>query len=1249
VTQALIQGLEQTERALVDADNPWPGLPAYEERDQQFFRGRKAESEQLVSTILANRVTILFGRSGLGKTSLIKAGIFPALRKQGFLPIHLRIDFATGAPPPAEQIREAFEAQAKAHGVDYPAWPLGVGPWEYFHRAGVELWSSRHKLLVPLLVFDQFEEVFTLGAHSEAARLCLIEVEDLAEGRTPEDLKRHIDTDPKLAHEYWLNEHRYRVLVSLREDYLPDLESRRGSMPSALSNRTRLLPMTGDQALQTIVEPGSRIVPESVAKEIVRYVGAGTRLGNYEALAVLRVEPALLSLVCRELNNRRIRRAADQIRAADLDTDRGEILGSFYESCLEGVPSATREFIEDRLLTPSGNRDTEPLENARAAGIPEAAITQLINRRLIRVDFWSGVPRLELSHDVLTDVVKGSRDARVLRERSAAELREAEARRAEAERAQEAAVRDKLAIQRSHRIKWIVGAGAAAISIGAIALFATMQANLAEQAKRAEVNERTQKETSQRQVRKQEEVIFRQARDALESDRVTSAVLGFAQLLVINPTNEVARLSLLSELLHRTWALSERVVESETAFEVGSVGRTGKRWVVGDEGGLIRILDRDGLPLGQQLSISEGVADLMLSPDEKRLTVISRKGQVWSWDLESRQPAPGTPFSTVEDYVYASQTNSGEFIAVIDATGRGGIWSIASGAQVFPIEPGGRTSKATAVGFAGDLPYLVIGMASGSVLVYDNTGSPLAPIDLFSTAIDRIAVPYSGKIAALSSGATIALLDTSTRPFKVSKEVLSTTYGDVVTSLSFSVDGKKLASGLSNGDISVRETSGQQVAQYHLQAPVQNVSFGDTALVTTDRTGGFRMWSHGGVPLTESMSTANYAATDISPDGQRVYSVSWDKTARVWNTEPGALKAKNVPPCVDGGYLWSGRYTKDGFVGWENGSRRFCAWRDQGDVATPLKDFDSHRGPIIARDGRFAVVYPQLDSVAVLALGDASSAIPISASEVFAVALSDTGGLGALATKEGEVQVFQLASGARAFSPQRLRHIKPTAIDLSDDGKHLAVVYDDRKIRLFDMSSDSPQRTVAIPFGDCYLVELSPDGKTLVMVGDAGLQLWDIEMNVQRGDLMPHARAVEVRFSGDGRSILSVSNDGRLRLWSAVEGFPVSGVIQIDERFTSIDFSQDGQHVLVGSRKGGRIFDVPRGTADGAALLPQVVQAVLGKKLDDNGRVVHIPRPDIELDNIRKAVSGAPDVGSGTRSLIKWFVSDRSKRRRSPI
>ncbi len=173
----------------LDAQNPWPGLDAFQENAQQFFHGRDREAAALLGHVLDASVTVLYGRSGLGKTSLLQAGLFPALRAQHFFPVYVRFDLKPDSPPITLQLRDCV-LKAIAEEVNDCARPSDrESLWEYLHRADLELWSEQNYLLTPVIVLDQFEEIFTLGDRvPDLIRAFRDEFGDLVENRIPADI-----------------------------------------------------------------------------------------------------------------------------------------------------------------------------------------------------------------------------------------------------------------------------------------------------------------------------------------------------------------------------------------------------------------------------------------------------------------------------------------------------------------------------------------------------------------------------------------------------------------------------------------------------------------------------------------------------------------------------------------------------------------------------------------------------------------------------------------------------------------------------------------------------------------------------------------------------------------------------------------------------------------------------------------------------------------------------------------------------
>ncbi|MGI9288941.1 MAG: hypothetical protein ACR2P1_26425 [Pseudomonadales bacterium] len=393
----------------LDRSNPFVGLRSFEERDAEFFLGRHSETDDLFRRVCNNKTTICFGRSGLGKTSLLLAGLFPRLRRNRSFPIHVRLDYRDSSSDLAQQVLTQTAATGRKHNIDVPEFRNDESLWEYFHRA--EFWTAGFALLTPVIVFDQFEELFTLIKPHDPRRARFTEqLSDLMENRVPRaDAKRLSDMEEP---PFSLDDQPYNVVLSLREDFLPDLETMRSRIPSLSKNRMRLLPMNGQSAYQVVTQVEGLASPE-IATQIVRFVAGNTEEQELDRLSV---EPALLSIFCRELNKDRLERGLDSFSQELLDERGGQILDDFYDNTLDHYDNeaAIRVLIEEHLLTDSGRRIPIAMEDVlkRDVDINEECIDRLIDDRLIRRYERDGVVLLELTHDLLTGAIRDSRDRR---------------------------------------------------------------------------------------------------------------------------------------------------------------------------------------------------------------------------------------------------------------------------------------------------------------------------------------------------------------------------------------------------------------------------------------------------------------------------------------------------------------------------------------------------------------------------------------------------------------------------------------------------------------------------------------------------------------------------------------------------------------------------------------------------------------------------------------------------------------------
>ena len=407
-------------------------------------------------------LTILFGQSGLGKTSILRAGIVPRLRPEGYCPVYVRIDYSRESPPSRRsRSRRRSSARRRRSGqwTQTGVAVSGESLWEFLHHRDDVLRDASGRTLIPLLIFDQFEEIFTLAQSDDFGRRraaqFLEDLADLVENRAPKALEARIEQDEAAAERFDFTRGDYRILIALREDYLAHLEGVKGD--DALDHAEP------DAARADDRRAGARRRAE--ARRQARLRGSGRvdrafRRRRLRAAATPRSSRRCSSLICRELNNARIAQGRSEISADLLAGSRDTILTEFYERALADQPPGVRKFIEDEMLTESGFRESLAEERVRkafaAAGAPPDTLAKLVDRRLLRIEERLDLRRVELTHDVLCSVVEASRDLRYERE-----ARDEAERQLAAQRARELATRKALVRARQ------IAAVCAVLAIGA--------------------------------------------------------------------------------------------------------------------------------------------------------------------------------------------------------------------------------------------------------------------------------------------------------------------------------------------------------------------------------------------------------------------------------------------------------------------------------------------------------------------------------------------------------------------------------------------------------------------------------------------------------------------------------------------------------------------------------------------------------------------------------------------------------------
>lgn len=384
---------------MIQAHRPYVGLRAYRSDEHELFFGRTKESLNIARVWRANRLTVLYGPSGVGKTSLLQAGIIPALDPDRcrVWPVG-RIHPGLGLPPIVPSQNPYTLALLSSWAPEQSADSLaGMTILDFLREHGRH--SDRYGDPIPtLLAIDQVEELF--NSLPQQHGLLQPFVAELAEA-----LREHQEL---------------RLLLSLREEYLASVMRYEQLLAGRSSTRARLLPFGLDAALEAIRRPlvgtGCQFEP-GAAEELVadlRTIRFTNALGEESTVVVDGVEPVQVQVVCSELwdslpdGNPMITLA--QVREyADVD----RFLSNFCGRALSAVAREhgiaavkIRSWLQQTFITELGTRGTAYEGIGQTAGMPNAVVKALEDRRILKAELRSGSRWYELQHDRLIEPLR---------------------------------------------------------------------------------------------------------------------------------------------------------------------------------------------------------------------------------------------------------------------------------------------------------------------------------------------------------------------------------------------------------------------------------------------------------------------------------------------------------------------------------------------------------------------------------------------------------------------------------------------------------------------------------------------------------------------------------------------------------------------------------------------------------------------------------------------------------------------------
>lgn len=388
-------------------NNPWLGLASYQEKDAELFFGRKREIALLCEVIKQNYSTVIYGKSGMGKTSLINAGLIPMLSNDGFLPVSIKLEH-NSSHSYTQQIIEAVTCKLEEHGceVENDARLDAIMPdeyrlWSFFHTN--IFWSKDNYRIIPVVFIDQFEEIFTICESKNDVLGFFALFNDLFQPLPPDEaLKLIEDNNIRIDFNETTN---FRLILSLREDFLARLEDYSYNIPFLKKNRVGVSPMNGLQALEVVLKPIPDIMDRRAALKILEKVSKCPHIkDDEEVLEDLSIETCILSLFCSQLYKKAVELKRDTITSEMIEQFGDNIINDYYHECMKKVSKDSVTFLEDKLLTSSGYRNSLAYEDVVPKYVLKSEIDHLEKCRLVRIELLNKTERIEFTHDVLCGV-----------------------------------------------------------------------------------------------------------------------------------------------------------------------------------------------------------------------------------------------------------------------------------------------------------------------------------------------------------------------------------------------------------------------------------------------------------------------------------------------------------------------------------------------------------------------------------------------------------------------------------------------------------------------------------------------------------------------------------------------------------------------------------------------------------------------------------------------------------------------------